>query len=304
MERKPVAELKKRIEQVSDVYTLPSVLLEILMLCDSRSSSARDISRCVERDQAIAMKVLRVANSAYTGLRQRVSSIPLAVHLLGQREVVQIATSVSVFQLASGTYRDSRFSLNELWQHVMCTAAIAGLLSDRLGRASTGTEFAAGLLHDIGKVVMAQEYPDELSEVLDVAEAEDIPMTDAETRVFGTTHADIGGWLAAAWELPLRLVEAITYHHRPLSVLAAQPASRDPALTAIVYVANAAAKPYEREQAGDVVLEPNTVDTALKLLTIEYGGVDADRLAAMLEGISASLERAKEFRGHVEETLS
>ena len=91
MKEKSVSELKEHIERVSELYTLPSSLLEILALCSDADSAPRDISRCVERDQAIAMKVLRIANSAYTGLRQRVSSIPLATHLLGPREVVELA---------------------------------------------------------------------------------------------------------------------------------------------------------------------------------------------------------------------
>jgi len=301
VKQKSVAELKQRIEQLSEVYTLPSVLLEILVVCDDPGSSSRDLSRCIERDQAIAMKVLGVANSVYTGLRQRVSSIPLAVHLLGPREVVQIATAVSVFQFAGGKYRDPRVNLSLLWHHAMQTAAVAGLLGDRLGRPSTGTEFAAGLLHDIGKVVMAQELADQLTRALDLAETEGISTTLAETRVFGTTHADVGGWLAASWGLPQRLVEAITYHHRPLSVLMADPATRDPALSAIVYLANVAAQPVDDEQAGDnVPVNPKTVETAQKIVAIEYPGVDADALAAMLDGISVSLDRAELFCASVE----
>ncbi len=300
MRQKSVAELKQRIGQLSEVYTLPSVLLEILVICDEPGTSSRDISRCVERDQAIAMKVLSVANSAYTGLKQRVSSIPLAVHLLGPGEVMQIATAVSVFQFADGTYRDPRLSLSSLWRHVMQTAAVAGLLGDRLGRPSTGSEFTAGLLHDIGKVVLAQEMSAEITRSLDLAEAEGISAAEAETRVFGTTHADVGGWLAETWGLPQRLVEAITYHHRPMSALMATPASRDPALSAIVYLANVVAQPVDDERVCNVPVDPKTLDTAQKLVEIEYPGVDADRLADMLDGISASIERAELFRASVE----
>jgi len=300
--QKSAAELKQRIEQLSEVYTLPSVLLEILAICNDPGTSPRDISQCVEHDQAIAMKVLSVANSAYTGLRQRVSSIPLAVHLLGPREVVQIATAVGVFQFASGTYRDPRLSLSSLWRHVMQTAAVAGLLGDRLGRPSTGSEFTAGLLHDIGKVVMAQEMPEEITRSLDLAGAEGISATDAETRLFGTTHADVGGWLAESWGLPQRLVEAITYHHRPMSALMATPASRDPALSAIVYLANVVAQPVDAGRICNIPVDPKTLDTTQKLVELEYPGVNADRLADMLDGISASLDRAELFRAGVETT--
>ena len=302
MGQKSVAELKQRIEQISEVHTLPSVLLEILAICNDPGTSPRDISRCVEHDQAIAIKVLNVANSAYTGLRQRVSSIPLAVHLLGPREVVQIATAVGVFQFADGMYRDPRLSLSSLWRHVMQTAAVAGLLGDRLGRPSTGTEFTAGLLHDIGKVVMAQEMPEEITRSLDLAQAEGISATDAETRVFGTTHADVGGWLAESWGLPQRLVEAITYHHRPMSALMATPASLDPALSAIVYLANVVAQPVDAGRICNIPVDPKTLDTTQKLVELEYPGVDADRLADMLDGISASLDRAELFRASVETT--
>jgi len=295
-----VAKLRRRIEQLSEVYTLPSTLLEILMVSENPESSSRDLSRCVERDQAVAMKLLKVANSAYEGLRQRVSSIPLAVHLLGPREVVCIATSVSVFRLLGGSYRDDRFDLGTLWRHSMHVAAVAGLLADRLGRKSTGTEFAAGLLHDIGKVVIAQELRDELVAALDLVDDEGIALTEAETRVLGATHAEVGGWLATEWEFPPRLVEAIAYHHRPMAVLSAVPPTTDPALTAIVYLADAATQPVDEEQPGVKPVDSETIETAKKLIVLEHSSVDSNSLAVMLEGISDSVERADRFRTFVE----
>jgi putative nucleotidyltransferase with HDIG domain len=182
----------------------------------------------------------------------------------------------------------------------MQTAAVAGLLGDRLGRPSTGSEFTAGLLHDIGKVVMAQEMPDQITRSLDLAESEGMSATDAETRVFGTTHADVGGWLAESWGLPQRLVEAITYHHRPMSALMATPASRDPALSAIVFLANVVAQPVDDERVCNMPVDPKTLGTVQRLVELEYPGMDADRLAGMLDGISASLDRAELFRANVE----
>jgi len=296
----PFDVLKQRIEKLGELYTLPSVLLEILVLCDDANSSSRDISKCVERDQAIAMKVLRVANSAYTGLRQRVSSIPLAVHLLGPREVLQIATSVSVFEFVGSKYKDPRLNLGTLWLHVMQTAAVAGLLSDRLGRASTGAEFAAGLLHDIGKVVMAQEFPDQLDEILAKETAEGISSIDAETAVLGATHATLGGWLAAGWELPQRLVDAIAYHHEPMAALAAHPATDDPALSAIVYLADMVSQPEVENKNGCIECDPAVLDTAQQLLVLEHPDIDTESLAAMLGGIGNSLEYADQFRADVE----
>ena len=108
------------------------------------------------------------------------------------------------------------------------------------------------------------------------------------------------GWLAESWGLPQRLVEAITYHHRPMSALMTTPASHDPALSAIVYLANVIAQPVDDERVCNVPVDPKTLGTAQKLVELEYPGVDADGLAGMLDGISASLDRADLFRASVE----
>jgi putative nucleotidyltransferase with HDIG domain len=289
---KSVHELKEHIERVSEIYTLPSVLLEILALCQDPDSAPREISQCVERDQAIAMKVLRIANSAYTGLRQRVSSIPLAVHLLGPREVVEIATSVAVFQFVGGKYVDPRFDLKALWCHSVQTAAVAGLISDKLDRPSTGAEFTAGLLHDVGKVIMAQEFPNETSEMLDVVEVRLTPALEAEIEVFGVTHAEIGGWLSTIWGLPQRLVEAITFHHNPAEVLSVLPPTTDPALSALIYLANAIAQPVGAGETATPELAPQVFDTAQKLLMIEHPSASVERLAAVLEEVKSCVDRA------------
>ncbi len=295
MKEKSALETKEHIESVSELYTLPSVLFEILALCQDPDSASRDISRCVERDQAIAMKVLRVANSAYTGLHQRVSSIPLAVHLLGPREVVELATSVAVFQFVSGKYSDSRLDLKLLWNHSILTAVASGLISDRLDRPSTGIEFTAGLLHDIGKVVMAQEFPDEMSAALDMADSRQIPLIDAETKVFGVSHARTGSWLAELWGLPQRLTEAIRFHHTPTDVLSAVPPTTDPSLSAIIYLADAASQIGSADQTYISTPDNETIDTARQLLVLENSSVDTERLADIIEEINASADRVEKL---------
>jgi HD-like signal output (HDOD) protein/ActR/RegA family two-component response regulator len=186
-------------------------LLEVLGHSDA---SAAQVTAVVERDIALSAKVLQLANSPYVGSAQPVSSLDEAVALLGHETVRALALSVEAFQKFDAPTTVTGFSFEAVQRRSLQVAQLARLLSEDHPEADDA--FAAGLLLDIGLLVLACNQPDHLGEVLAAAADEGRPVHELELERTGITHAEIGAHLLALWGLPHAIVEAVAHHHRPL----------------------------------------------------------------------------------------
>ena len=219
------------LELAPEAIPLPQTTVRIVQLTNQPDSSMTELAQVLEQDQALSARVLRVANSAYFGLPRQVTSIRDAVVLLGQSTLRSLVFTASVVGVLGREVAGYGLGKGALWQHSVAAARAARHLSERVGLDSDEA-YVAGLLHDIGKIVLDQYMQDEFARALDLTTDDGIPFDQAERSVFGVDHAEIGGVLAERWELPARLVDAIRHHHRPS---AAQTAPR---LTAAVHVAD------------------------------------------------------------------
>ena len=214
--------------------TLPfePALLPLLFSATREDStvSRTDLVALIERSQRLAVRVLALANSAAYGLEFKVSSLPQAVKILGVREVRLLAVLVGMACIIKETKLPKSFDVNALWLHQVHVAAIAKALAEIVGRspvpALNGKEelrlnmapdeaYAAGLLHDIGKVFFAASRP-HLWEFMDSSRREgDRRFFEIENDYWGIDHALIGAGVLHHWKLPLMLTEAINWHHEP-----------------------------------------------------------------------------------------
>lgn len=236
-------ELRERIESVNDLATLPETLTRILDVVLDESSNATDLGDEISQDPVLAAKVLRIVNSAFYGFYRKITAISDAVVLMGYNEIRTVVMAVSAMDLfhASGPHGHFR---RRLWEHTVSTAATTDILA-QCSHREVHAAFTAGLLHDIGKVVLDQVFPDEYSAALDRAENDSLRLREAEIGIFGTSHAEVGSWLAERWGLPPTIVEAIRYHHEPGLAREAYH------LTSLVHVANALSHRWESEVKGD-----------------------------------------------------
>jgi len=233
----------RKLEGVSDLPTLPTVYSKVASLVNDSRTTAAQVAKVIESDQAITSKILRLVNSSFFGFSRRISSIHQAVILLGFNTIRNTVLSVSVFKMFESE-RANNFDLTGFWKHSIAS----GLLTKSLDRyLDTGIEeaFAAGILHDIGKVVMNKYFQDELEAALEKARSEQLPIFDAERLVNGVPHTEIGAFIADHWNLPYGLVEAIALHHTP-SVLRS-----NPKLVCLVHVGNIFARDMEIGFNGD-----------------------------------------------------
>jgi HD-like signal output (HDOD) protein len=214
------------------------------------------VAEIVSKDIAICAKVLQLANSGFFGAARRVASIQQAVTVLGTATIRNLALSVEVFRAFEKAEAVPGFSPQALQDHALLTASIASRLLPN--RQESEDAFSAGMLHDVGQLVLAAAAPARLAEPLKVAHARGVPLHVAEHEQFGITHAEVGAYLLGLWGLPYPIIEAVAFHHAPDRVAH----ERFDVLTA-VHVANLLAV----EQAGPAMSRPtDALDTAADYL--------------------------------------
>jgi putative nucleotidyltransferase with HDIG domain len=228
-----------RLEKVENLPTLPVVVQQIQKLMASQSSSMAQIGAVIARDQAITARVIRLINSAFYGLGSRITSIPQAIVLLGLNTVKNLITGVSVVKMFAGSGSASLFDREQFWLHSMACAMGARMLAKNLGRSEPEDYFLAGLLHDIGVIVLDQYFHEEFIAVLHHAVRERIDYYAAEGVVLETTHGHVGEAVAVKWRIPGFLVHAIRNHHEPAKIVLEAENSRD--IIAVVHIADVAA---------------------------------------------------------------
>jgi HD-like signal output (HDOD) protein/ActR/RegA family two-component response regulator len=196
--------------------SFPKMYMDIMKEIESPTSSIQTIAKLIGKDPAITAKVLQVANSAAFGLAERVSDPAEAVQQLGMRTVRSLALSAQVY----GSFAPGRlkgFSAETLWGHLMKCGDLARtiLRRERADFAETEDAFTAGMLHDMGKLMLADGLPEEFGRAIAMAGKDKIPLSKAEMEIFGATHAGLAAYLLGLWGLPASIVEAVAFHDAP-----------------------------------------------------------------------------------------
>jgi putative nucleotidyltransferase with HDIG domain len=205
----------KKVAGIKKIPTLPEVMQEVLATVASQDSSATDLADILVKDQAMCSRVLKMANSAFYAQNRSISNIGDAVVVLGFDEIVQLMLATTVFTAFDSTRLGGRLNMNGLWKHSMATAVTSKMIAEKTGRrAESELAYTAGLLHDIGKLILANYFPEDYAPVFEKLESEDLFLFEAEELVLGFTHCDIAGWLLGQWNFPERLINIITSHHR------------------------------------------------------------------------------------------
>lgn len=206
---------------VGTIETLPSVpriYSELTKALVEEETDAKDVAAIISQDIAMSAKVLQLVNSAFFSQTATISTIEQAVVRLGFQMVKNLALTVEVFADSESTRIAHGFSIETAQSHAFHLAALAKqLISDR---TLSEDAFMAGILHDIGKLILAKEMPEKYTEVIAHAAANELPLHQAERQLLGTTHAEIGAYLMGIWGLPYPIVEAIANHHEPSRVAA------------------------------------------------------------------------------------
>ena len=207
--------LKEVIGRLKTVPSLPALYVAVTEALRSSDSSITDIGNLIAQDMGMSAKVLQLVNSAFFGLSNRVSSPRQAVLLIGIENLKALVLSVQVFSDLGGHLTRE---LGFLWNHSMSTASFAKAIA-RVELSSSGVRedaFTAGLLHDVGRLVLASAFGAEYREVLKRAAEPGVLLASCEGDAFGCTHNGVGAYLLGLWGLTDSIVEAVAWHHQPV----------------------------------------------------------------------------------------
>ena len=247
--------LKKVIARIRSLPALPILFLNVMNELKSPDASVEKVGAIISQDVAMSAKVLQLVNSAFFGMQRKVESPAQAVTLLGLDIVKSLILMVQVFS-QSHTPKMARFSMDALWEHSLLVARCAQAIMRKAGpdKKVADDAFMAGLLHDIGKLILASNLPDIYNQIMTLVDKEKLTVLDAERRVLDVTHGELGGYLMGLWGFPDPVIESCIYHYRPREC----PAERFTSLGA-VHVANAFVNRFRQEEinpsAGDLDME-------------------------------------------------
>jgi putative nucleotidyltransferase with HDIG domain len=203
----------KELEQIENLPTLPSVVMEVNGLLENLDTSINTLSRTVEKDQVIVSKILKLVNSAFFGLSSKIGSIPHALVLLGFNTIRNAVVSLSVIQSFSEKRSPAGFDAKDLWTHSIAVAVISKHLAIASRLSLPDEAFVSGLLHDIGKLILWQFFPEDFMNIWEQVREQKAAFCEAEKRQIGVGHARIGSHLAERWKLPPDIVFTIRNHH-------------------------------------------------------------------------------------------
>lgn len=204
-------DLTSLVRRVNELAPLPAVAMRVLQIVNDESASAESLAASISVDQALTATLLRVANSAYIAAGREITTVRDTVVLLGVDEVRKIVLTASMMR----RFGDGPGPLDPatFWGHSVAVAIVADVMARHTGLAKPEEAYTAGILHDIGKLVMNQYAPEQLTAAISRSLNQGIPIETAEIDVFGFSHAELGSRLAEAWRLPENLAEAIANHH-------------------------------------------------------------------------------------------
>ena len=248
------------------------MLLKLMDVCNDEDTPLQELSQITAQDPSLTSKVLRLANSAYAGLMEPVTSLEKAVVYLGAATLKNLAISASVLHAFSGTRSDAVFNLQHFWWHSFLCATLARRIAKETGTADPEEAFLGGLLHDIGKLIFWRYFPKEYTEILSEAGSDPIRLTAREAAI-GATHAEVGAWLIRRWRLDPFMADAVAYHHESAGDIEnAFP------IVKIVYVANL----WSRQAVGNGVAAG--MDLAQKMF-----GFPESRIEALISGAKSAV---------------
>lgn len=266
--------VRERVKKIDGLPVFPATHAEIMKLAKSENATSEALAEQIKLDPSLLATILKLVNSAYYGLRKKVDSLKVAVSLLGFEEIANLVMSAQVFQGLGGYKNKLGLDLKGFWRHSVGTGFVARSVAKKL-QTESETAFLAGMLHDIGKVVLDRFFPDYYIQVMNLVKGGEMSIGHAEEEVLGLTHAEVGGQLASEWKFSENLQNVIMYHHAP------ENARRYQRLVGLVHLSDVICRTLQFGSGGDMLVPQ--IDPAVM-----------DRFALTEKGLQMFAETAKE----------
>ena len=272
-----------RIDGLKDLGTLPNFCDAVKTCLADPKRTREDLTAVLKRDPVTVLKMLRISNSPLFGLSRKVTTLDEAVPLLGFNEVRTIATSLVPIDLSGAEGDNDIFDRVRFWKHCIGCAVISRIIAEKIGAEYPEEYFTAGLLHDIGKLVLDQLYPKQFREAVRRVKEQSIFMRKAERSIFGRPHQEYGAYLLKKWNLPEVLIDAVMNHHSPMD------STTDPEMASAVHLADIVTHMLQIGASGEQVV-PKYEQFAARQLNISIADFET-----LVPEIDAQVKKSNEL---------
>jgi putative nucleotidyltransferase with HDIG domain len=251
--------LDKMMKDIEKMPSLPVTVTKVLEIANNMDSTAKDLNKVISLDPVLTGKVLQLVNSAYFGTTEKINSIVKAIIMLGINTIKNLALSSAILPIVHSYFTFKKqyfFNMEGYWKHCIGVGVTSKLIAREAGINPRLLEeyFIAGIVHDIGKLVMSFHYPDDYLKAVRMSDSGEFPIKECEEEIFGISHCDIGYELAKKWKLTDELKDVILYHHNPKDV----ENTKSEKTVNIVYVSNIFCNQNEIGFAGN--MSPGFID--------------------------------------------
>lgn len=250
------------IQNIGDLPTIPEVFFTVNKMLSNPRTSAIDVSNAVSNDQVISSKILKIVNSAFYSFASQVNTVPHAISVLGFNSVKNIILTTSVLSALNLKISVKEFSITDFWKHSVAVGAIAKLIAAEAYPQKQEEAFVIGLLHDIGKLILAICSAETFEECLNFAIKKNCLFINAEQEIIGIDHTNIAFLINKKWNLPQEIINVITQHHSDIN-----PANKEAKMLAIIKLADILSRGLQFGHACDYSM-PIIEDEAFELLQL------------------------------------
>jgi len=237
-------------EAIKDwVASPPHVYIKLKKTLEDPKSSFKEFSGIIGHDPALTARMLKIVNSSFYGLESEVETITHALGIVGTEQLTQLVLATSVKEKFSNI-PVRLVSMDLFWKHSLACGVTAKIIADWYGERNLESYFLAGMLHDIGSLIIYKKFPEKAEEILERCKNKKENLFDVEREIFGVSHARVGGELLKGWGLPSLLCEPVYYHHRP------KKAKDHSLITMIIHVADSIVDEMKLGTSGEAVANP------------------------------------------------
>lgn len=272
---------------ISNMPSLSTTVTKVMEVCNTPSTSPNDLNRVISLDPVLTAKVLRLINSAYYALPDRVTSLTRAIIMLGINTVKNLALSTAVLETIGGDSSFPALTVDDFWTHSITVGVTAKLLAGINGIPIKVREeyFVAGLLHDLGKIPLNNRFPEEYLQAMELTEKDHSPLYQAENKILGMDHTLVGGMIADKWQLNPNITDSLCFHHMPEAAEEESEKLVTTVTLADMYANILVAVPLEEPIPEEPSAEP----------LLEKLGVSWDHLSELRDTVLEEIEKAKVF---------
>ncbi len=206
-------EIKKQILEDLDIPPIPQAAIQVQSLVEDPDTTARDLASVISSDPVLTAQLLKHANSDFYGFPRTIGTVPLAVVVLGFDAVRETALGISALSVVNAVFDQDLFDQEKFWSHSLAVGVGARIVAREWRITLPGEAFVAGLMHDLGRLILASNWAENYSEVFRRIMSEERDACSVEKEELETDHAEVAGWLIERWNLPERLHESVAQHH-------------------------------------------------------------------------------------------